>query len=311
MSMNYNGSRPRSRAANAQGGFTSRETGFTLIELLVVIAIIAILAAILFPVFAQVRENTRRANCQSNMYRLYQAVKQYELDNRRYPDYLFGPALNQNGVEVTAGNENTAITPEEVSRLLRATVTLGTPTAEAVVIRQAQRAYKNSLFPEYINDLNVYRCPNNLVATTTSVRDASAVQRLEQNPGNVYTSIAQPRVFYRFDSYDMNTAVENGRQNPTRFVARYSKVWYNLLTRQQLDALNATDQSFYKNQLIWKNPSDDTYLTMCSYHANNSKIIVLWMNGQAKVLDVAKMNTYPATDATRDSDFFKLTPSKN
>ncbi|HXI17583.1 MAG TPA: prepilin-type N-terminal cleavage/methylation domain-containing protein, partial [Chloroflexota bacterium] len=41
--------------------------GFTLIELLVVIAIIAILAAILFPVFARARENGRRASCQSNM----------------------------------------------------------------------------------------------------------------------------------------------------------------------------------------------------------------------------------------------------
>lgn len=40
---------------------------FTLIELLVVIAIIAILAAILFPVFAKARENARRASCVSNM----------------------------------------------------------------------------------------------------------------------------------------------------------------------------------------------------------------------------------------------------
>ena len=41
-----------------------RRAGFTLIELLVVIAIIAILAAILFPVFARARENARRAFCQ-------------------------------------------------------------------------------------------------------------------------------------------------------------------------------------------------------------------------------------------------------
>ena len=44
----------------------ARKSGFTLIELLVVIAIIAILAAILFPVFAKAREKARQASCQSN-----------------------------------------------------------------------------------------------------------------------------------------------------------------------------------------------------------------------------------------------------
>ena len=43
-----------------------RESGFTLIELLVVIAIIAILAAILFPVFAQARESARQTTCLSD-----------------------------------------------------------------------------------------------------------------------------------------------------------------------------------------------------------------------------------------------------
>mgnify|MGYP001591464480 CR=1 FL=1 len=51
--------------------------GFTLIELLVVIAIIAILAAILFPVFAKARESARKASCISNVKQLALAVIQY------------------------------------------------------------------------------------------------------------------------------------------------------------------------------------------------------------------------------------------
>ena len=54
--------------------------GFTLIELLVVIAIIAILAAILFPVFAQAREAARKATCLSNLKQIGEAVMMYTQD---------------------------------------------------------------------------------------------------------------------------------------------------------------------------------------------------------------------------------------
>src|SRR5687768_2051326 len=54
--------------------------GFTLIELLVVIAIIAILAAVLFPVFAQAREKARAASCLSNTKQVGTAVQLYLQD---------------------------------------------------------------------------------------------------------------------------------------------------------------------------------------------------------------------------------------
>lgn len=61
--------------------------GFTLIELLVVIAIIAILAAILFPVFAQAREKARQTSCISNEKQIGLAMMQYVQDNDEYYPY--------------------------------------------------------------------------------------------------------------------------------------------------------------------------------------------------------------------------------
>ena len=63
--------------------------GFTLIELLVIIAVIAILAALLFPVFAQAREGGRQTQCLSNLHQIGSAVALYTSDyDNRLPSAL-------------------------------------------------------------------------------------------------------------------------------------------------------------------------------------------------------------------------------
>ncbi len=75
--------------------YKSARCAFTLIELLVVIAIIAILASILFPVFARARENARKASCQSNLKQIGISMQMYLQDNNSiFMPYMQGPTTS-------------------------------------------------------------------------------------------------------------------------------------------------------------------------------------------------------------------------
>lgn len=83
---------------------------FTLIELLVVIAIIAILAAILFPVFGRARENARRSSCQSNLKQISLGILQYVQDY----DEQMPPLFTDGGGTVGFGGINDRAWPQLV-----------------------------------------------------------------------------------------------------------------------------------------------------------------------------------------------------
>ena len=87
---------------------TQAKKAFTLIELLIVIAIIAILAAILFPVFARARENARRSSCMSNLKQMGLGTMQYtqDYDEKLYPHRFNStpnPLMSVNGGPATTG----------------------------------------------------------------------------------------------------------------------------------------------------------------------------------------------------------------
>ena len=114
-----------------------KRTAFTLIELLVVIAIISILAAIIFPTFAQVREKARQTTCLSNMKQLGTAFTLYEQD---YDEQLPGVADGMAGVGRTGGWLYYTAFPA----------------------RETQNAFDPSLgsiFP-YVKNIAIFQCPS-------------------------------------------------------------------------------------------------------------------------------------------------------
>jgi len=114
---------------------------FTLIELLVVIAIIAILAAILFPVFARARENARKSSCQSNLKQIGLGAAQYSQD---YDESLYPHRFN-----AAAG----------ANPLLQAN---GGPASTTQITGDAQnKIFWPTLLQPYIKSYQLFVCPSN------------------------------------------------------------------------------------------------------------------------------------------------------
>jgi len=134
------------RISKARQPATRRFAGFTLIELLVVIAIIAILAAILFPVFAQARERARGTACLSNMKQVGLGLMQYVQDNdERLPPYIIGRATSTD-TRVTP-NMNSPRTPAE-----RYTVAHETNDGHLL-------SWQDAIYP-YVKSVQLFHCPS-------------------------------------------------------------------------------------------------------------------------------------------------------
>ena len=122
---------------------------FTLIELLVVIAIIAILAAILFPVFAQAREKARQAACISNLNQLGLATGMYvqDYDETYYP-HRWNSGPNSNPLIALTGGANSPISGAALTK-----------------------TFWISLLQPYVKNYQVWICPSNPNGWTETNKD--------------------------------------------------------------------------------------------------------------------------------------------
>ena len=279
---------------------------FTLIELLVVIAIIAILTAILLPVFATVRENSRQSTSISNLKDIQQKMEQFKLDNHKYPDVLFGYAYP--GTSMKGG--------------LAAAQAAGTAAV-----------YFPGLYPAYIKDVEEFTDPNNivnssdtgkitptplltnLIAPCNAANDnilrqdgASVCGSGSYGPGSV---VPTQRYFYLADAYDSSPQVTGANTVLQTSIVRYQIAREGTActgtTPLGCDT-TVTSDDLYKHQLRWQTPPAETFVTCTTYHVKNAdKVLVLFESGAVKKI-TGEDFVAGVGGSSEPTNFWKRTP---
>jgi len=266
-----------------------RLAAFTMIELLVVIAIIALLAAIIFPVFATVRENGRQTGSMSNMHDISTKMEQYKLDTQHYPEVLFGyakPGVNMDKI------------------LDSCTASGDCPT------------YLVGLYPEYVHSWTEFQDPNNNVKLSDtktppelhlcSPSDTETACGGSLNGGALVLS-STPKPVYTADAYDLSPLVATSNSvDTTNYIMRYQTSWTSIdgtnldcgisgsntfaITENMCKSPNTGDLvNMYLNQLRWRNPPSNTYVTATTYHVQQASVVlVLMQDGSVHKIDAAK-----------------------
>ncbi len=276
---------------------------FTLIELLVVIAIIAILTAILLPVFASVRENSRQSVSISNLKQIQQSLAQFKLDNHRNPDVLFGYAYPntsmKNGLAQAQADDATYNAAHPL------------PATQSALAA----AYFSGLYPAYIKDPEVFTDPNNSVNTGDTGKIAGPLDANIIAPCNPTTDgilgggngcngampgsvVPTKRNYYMADAYDASPVVTGTNAVSGNFLVRYQ------LAREGTITPTPTDPD-YRRQMRWQNPPADTLVTATTYHVKNAdKVLVLFESGTVKKISGTDFATLG--DQAGNSNFWRV-----
>lgn len=231
----------------------SYTSAFTMVELLTVIAIIAVLAAIIFPVAATVRERARQTTTISNLSQIQVALKMYKLDNRVYPEALLGY------VEPDVGG---GVVP-------------------------ADRIRGGFLFQAYVRDINIFRSPNNPVNDKRSWRAVEVLLPDPNDPARRSTEIngqLVTRPYYLFDSMDIGQTCPGSGVYEQHY-SLYRPYVPTSNTAGPLDDMCQLQYNQPPEETIVTWVSDHRSCDRTGLPAAGSKDIVLLLSGTAKVVD--------------------------
>jgi len=270
-----------------------RKSAFTMIELLVVIAIIAILAAIIFPVFARAKVGAYRSSDITNMNSLRTALQLYRADNGAYPPQLLGYINTYSGDPlgadvIPADQLRAALYSRRVESIK--TFTPANERAkpldetEAVWPPQDPRAAGTAPQVDTDGDGDIDAADD-----TGPARQANGTSTTVTRPNPIAPGVINAR-FYSVSGYD--TALVKLAGGGTRRELRYALFWSGM----GLTTGGADDDP---RQLGYTDPPENTVITWNSYFrdydgagnvARNKNDIVLFLGGAARPYDAKDLS---------------------
>jgi len=244
-------------------------------ELLTVIAIIAVLAAIIFPVFNSVRRSAKQTQCSSNMEQIFQALKLYHQDYQAYPPLLFGFVERY-----ASGNAVVPIDKASNATLYR----------DKLSTVQSFHCPFNTQEGEKFDNVVKAVYPRVQVKNGTNWANANGIAGdVVQRSNGTSTVDAE---FYAYDSYDIGK-INSWKDGAPVYELHYMLFWTT-------DGMLQGGQNDDLRQIGYRHPSEDAVVTWCTYArswgpqgskepSNDKNDNVLFLNGQVKPVDSRNM----------------------
>lgn len=278
-----------------------RRLGFTLIELLTVIAIIAILAAIIFPVFARAKDSAYRSADTSALNDLRSALQLYRIDQGGYPPALLGYVNRYS----SGPNQGNVIPASDITGFLYPKRVNSINEFKPAYNRDKMSAFTTAVWPlrdpsgvgtKPILDLNG---DGNITPQddTAGARQAYQLVDVLRNPRAPMDATTNPPLeFYRVSGYDVAEVPEGG--GVFRPELRYTLFWTNYAIGQGggYGGGSALDDP---RQLGYDDPPETTIVTWDSWFRSwngavpegGRRDIALFLGGGARAFDSKKLHT--------------------